>query len=121
MSTSPINVRVARPDEYAAIGAMTYDAYESSGILGTDPGYVGVLKGAERRAAGSELLVALIDDEVVGSVMLCRFGTEYAEISEPGEAEFRMLAVEPTANGRGVGRRLIDECAFVAHRDGAHR
>jgi ribosomal protein S18 acetylase RimI-like enzyme len=37
-------------------------------------------------------------------------GSRYAEMARPDEAEFRMLAVDPTAQGRGVGRLLIDEC-----------
>ncbi|HEX7994518.1 MAG TPA: GNAT family N-acetyltransferase, partial [Streptosporangiaceae bacterium] len=37
-------------------------------------------------------------------------GTPYAELSGPGEAEFRMLAVDPAAQGRGAGAALVDAC-----------
>jgi ribosomal protein S18 acetylase RimI-like enzyme len=37
-------------------------------------------------------------------------GSRYAELAGAGEAEFRMLAVDPTAQRRGVGRLLVGEC-----------
>jgi len=39
-----------------------------------------------------------------------RPGTRYAELSKPGEAEFRMLAVDPAAQRRGVARALVRAC-----------
>ncbi len=32
----------------------------------------------------------------------------------PGEAEFRMLAVDPTAQGRGAGAALVEACVVRA-------
>jgi ribosomal protein S18 acetylase RimI-like enzyme len=37
-------------------------------------------------------------------------GSPYAELSGPGEAEFRMLAVDPSAQRRGVGQALVEAC-----------
>ena len=56
--------------------------------------------------------------------MRCTFvlpGTPYAELSGPGEAEFRMLAVDPAAQGRGVGETLVRACVARAADSAARR
>ncbi|HEX2773295.1 MAG TPA: GNAT family N-acetyltransferase, partial [Micromonosporaceae bacterium] len=59
-----------------------------------------------------ELLVAVDDTTgaVVGAVLFVLPGSAYAELSAPGEAEFRMLAVDPAAQGRGAGEALTRAC-----------
>ncbi len=47
---------------------------------------------------------------MLGSVTFVLPGTAYAELSGPGEAEFRMLAVDPAAQGRGAGEALVQAC-----------
>ncbi|NLT56362.1 MAG: GNAT family N-acetyltransferase [Actinomycetales bacterium] len=51
---------------------------------------------------------------VAGAEPLC-------EVSEPGEAEFRMLGVVPDARGLGVGTALVDWCVTRARQVGAPR
>jgi ribosomal protein S18 acetylase RimI-like enzyme len=68
--------------------------------------------GARGQAAGIQRHAAT--DEVVGSVTFVLPGTAYAELSAPGEAEFRMLAVDPAAQGRGVGEALARACVARA-------
>jgi ribosomal protein S18 acetylase RimI-like enzyme len=58
---------------------------------------------------------------VLGSVTYARHGSPLAEISSPQEAEFRMLGVDPSAQGRGAGRALVSGCLALARRDGARR
>jgi ribosomal protein S18 acetylase RimI-like enzyme len=116
-----VTIRTAHPDEYDAIGALTYLAYEEAGILGADPGYAHALRDARSRAAENELLVAIDDGRVVGSVTYCPHGSPHAEISRPDEAEFRMLVVDPSVSGRGVGRALVAACEERARASGCHR
>src|SRR5262249_59792847 len=74
---------------------------------------------AERRAKEAELVVAVDDDRIVGSVTYAPHGSRYAELAGPGEAEFRMLVVDPAAQGHGIGAALIGECLRRARQSGA--
>lgn len=105
-------LRLADASELAAVGDLTLTAYEHDGWLGdAEDGYRDHLRDAFGRARDAELTVALDDDgTLLGTVTYCRAGTPWAEVSQPGEAEFRMLAVVPAARGRGVGRTLTVWC-----------
>jgi ribosomal protein S18 acetylase RimI-like enzyme len=119
-------LRLADPsdaDEIAAVGALTVDAYQADGYLGgTEDGYADHLRAAADRARDAELAVAVDErsGSVLGTVTYCRAGTPWAEVSGDGEAEFRMLAVAPTARGRGVGEALATWCVDRARADGCH-
>ena len=100
-------IRPPRPDEYAAAGAVTVEAYDVDGHLAGDVGYDAELRDVARRAERAEVLVAVDAAGVLlGTVTIVRPGSEYAEISRDGELEFRMLAVTPEARGRGIGEAL---------------
>ena len=61
------------------------------------------------RAGRAEVLVAEVDGEVAGSVVLTPPGSPLAETAGDGEYEFRMLAVHPRFHRRGVGGALLAE------------
>jgi ribosomal protein S18 acetylase RimI-like enzyme len=119
-------LRLADPsdaDEIAAVGALTVDAYVADGYLDGDvDGYADHLRAASDRARNAELAVAVDERSgvVLGTVTYCKAGTPWAEVSGDGEAEFRMLAVAPTARGRGVGEALATWCVDRARVDGCH-
>jgi ribosomal protein S18 acetylase RimI-like enzyme len=105
------SVRRADPAEYPQIGLLTVAAYRADHQLDGDTGYDGVLADVADRAAHGEVLVAVDPTDVLlGAVTLVLPGTPYAELSRPGEVEFRMLAVDPAAQGRGVGEALVRAC-----------
>ncbi|MFJ6165497.1 GNAT family N-acetyltransferase [Micromonospora orduensis] len=105
-------VRRAEPVDFPAVARLTVAAYEADGQLKDEIGYAVVLADVSTRAASGEVLVAVdeVTGAVLGSVTFVLPGTPFAELSGPGEAEFRMLAVDPGAQGRGVGGALARAC-----------
>ncbi|MFG3707365.1 GNAT family N-acetyltransferase [Micromonospora sp. NPDC047670] len=113
---SGVSVRRAGPADFAAVARLTVAAYEADGQLKGEHGYAAVLADVATRAEHGEVLVAVdtATGEVLGSVTFVLPGTRYAELSRAGEAEFRMLAVDPAAQGRGVGAALVEACVSRA-------
>ncbi len=92
------------------VGRLTAEAYVGDGLMDAEDGYVEQLVDAARRAREAEVLVAVDGDRVLGTVTFCEVGSAYRELGRDDEGEFRMLAVSPTARGRGVGRVLVERC-----------
>lgn len=113
---SDLLVRVARPDEYQVIGALTVLGYEADGYLtlpdgSYDTGYADWLADAAARGRGDTLLVAALGHDVVGTVTWCPVGSASAQLArEPHQGELRTLSVPPAGRGRGVGRALVQAC-----------
>ncbi|MGW1670751.1 GNAT family N-acetyltransferase [Streptomyces sp. NPDC002324] len=107
-----ITIRDAAPDEYAALGEVTAQAYLGDGLLdfGESDQYLGELRDVAKRAAEAEVLMAVADGRVLGGVTFVPAGGPMADIAGAGEAEIRMLAVSPEARGRGVGEALVRAC-----------
>lgn len=124
-------VRPVRPEEYERAGDLVAEAYLADGLLtfGEDDEYVHELRDVGRRAAAerTEVLVAVDGDgraeggRVLGAVTSVTAGSPFAELSGPGEGEFRMLAVAREARGRGVGEALVRACLDRARELGAQR
>lgn len=111
-------LRRARPDDLAAVGELTVAAYEAF-TLGPDDPYVARLRDAAGRDRGAELWVAAEDGALLGSVSYCPPGSPWRELGRDHEGEFRMLAVAPAAQGRGVGTALATLCEDRARDHGA--
>jgi len=113
-----VELRRARSDEYAAIGRLTVAAYDPF-LLGPEDFYRARLADTATRDAEAEVWVAAgADESVLGAVTVCPPGSPWREIAHEGEGEFRMLAVAPAAQGRGVGRALTGLVIDRARDDG---
>ncbi len=114
-------IRPAAPHELAAVGELTVAAYAADGYLDGTDDYSDELGDAARRAELATLLVAVDEatGRVLGTATFCLHGTPYAEVSQPGEAEFRMLAVAQDARGQGVGAALVQSCIERARSAGS--
>ncbi|HEV2890667.1 MAG TPA: GNAT family N-acetyltransferase [Frankiaceae bacterium] len=111
-----LNVRPVRPEEHERVAALTVAAYRAVRDVGD---YAAVLADVADRVRHAEVLVAVDDDgTVLGSVTNVPDGGRYGEIARAGEAEFRMLAVDPEAQRRGAGEALVRACVDDARRRG---
>lgn len=109
---SELEIREARPAEYAAVGELCVAAY--GGAYGVSDEYAATLRDVAGRASDATVLVALDGGVPVGTVTLIARGGRSHEIAEPDEAEFRFLAVPPQAQRAGVAAALVRRCAAEA-------
>lgn len=118
-----MRIRSLAPRDHERVGAITIAAYEASGtFVGED--YAAQLRDVASRADAGTVLVAVDDDDrALGSVVYAVPGDAAWEdrIVPSGDASFRMLAVAPEAQGRGVGAALVDHCIALARQQGARR
>lgn len=101
-----VTVRAATPADYCAIQDLTRAAYITSGHVDPDSPYARTLTDIQARTDG--LHVAEVDGQIAGSVNIALPGSSMAEIADTDELEFRMLAVHPDFQGRGIGRILVE-------------
>lgn len=120
VDTTGVEIRIARPEEVVLIGEFTAATYVAAAYLSPNSSYTARLRDAASRARDAELVVAVLDGEPTGTVTYCRHGSPWAQITMPGEAEIRMLAVVPAARGLGLGEALVRHCITRAREDGCH-
>jgi GNAT superfamily N-acetyltransferase len=120
--SADVVVRPVEPREYEAVGDVTVSAY--SGVEGFSAGarYEAELRDVAGRVKTAEVLVAAEPDgRVLGAVTFVPGPGPLAEFGGPGESGMRMLAVDPAAQGRGVGRLLAQACVDRARATGRSR
>ena len=124
-STSFHLIREALPEEYEAVGQLTWEGfgYHLPGSRLPGEGRRASLINAGVRARQGVLLVAedLETGQLVGTASVLPSGAELNEQAKEGESELKMLAVLPQARRSGLGSRLLDEAVRVARSKGALR
>lgn len=116
-----IEVRRIRPDEYGAGAVVTVAGYESLDDE-LEPEYLEQLADIAHRDAVAQVWVVAEDGEVLGTATYLPPGPNpLAEHDDPAAASFRMLAIAPEGQGRGLGRRLTEALVDRARADGAAR
>lgn len=109
--SAEIVIREARPEDWGRIAELTVAAYVQGGFFESGDDYIAELADVGARVSRATVLVAEVLEEgrhvVAGSVALTEAGGHLAEVSRPGEMEFRMLAVHPDLQGRGIARCLV--------------
>jgi ribosomal protein S18 acetylase RimI-like enzyme len=102
-----IAFRRAVPSDFPEVRRITREAYLRAGHFAADHPYMTVLEDVEHRAEHAQVWVAEAAGKVVAAVTLTFAGQPYSEIAANGELEFRMLAVDPSCQGSGVGRAVV--------------
>lgn len=119
-----IVIREMRPEEAPRVGELTLAAYDASGGI-IEGDYRDWLADPSRRVEdATAVLVAeeVATGDIVGTVTFVLPGDgEFEHPLDEGDAGFRMLAVAPEAQGRGVGDRLVEACVARAREAGAQR
>jgi ribosomal protein S18 acetylase RimI-like enzyme len=114
------SVEPARPGDFPRIADLTVRVYIDGGLA--SEGYATQLADVAGRATRSDLLVVRDDDGVVVGSVAMVLGGDFAEVTESAdEAGFRMLVVDPGAQGQGIGRMLVAECLDRARAAGKRR
>ena len=110
-TTGRYTIRAIDPSEYERLGEITLAAYAGNrDDLGDD--YAAELRDVAGRAADCPILVAVdLGGTLLGGVTYVPGpGNRMSELERDGEAGIRMLAVDPRAQGLGVGRALTVAC-----------
>lgn len=114
-----VTVRYAREQDHAAIAHLTVASYVDGGHIHPEDTYIENLQDVAGRASLARVLVGEVELEVgdgddreartvvAGSVVLTLPGMPMSETARDGELEFRMLAVDPSVQRRGVARALV--------------
>jgi GNAT superfamily N-acetyltransferase len=115
-------VRPVEPQEYGAVGKVTVAAYMT--IAGFSPGerYEAELRNVAARVETAEVIVAANGaGRILGAVTFVPGPGPLAEFDGQDESGMRMLAVDPAAQGHGVGRLLAQACIDRARATGRSR
>jgi ribosomal protein S18 acetylase RimI-like enzyme len=104
-------IRPARPDEYDRVGELTVAVYRALPVDHLWGGYEAEILDTAGRAKAADIIVAVENDVIAGTTtFVADHGSPWSEWTEPGEAQFRLLVVDPAARGHGVGELLVRDC-----------
>jgi GNAT superfamily N-acetyltransferase len=116
-------VRPAREDEHEATGILTTLGFATGPYahLHRAPERVALERDAGARAGDGGLLVAAEDGtgKLLGTATVTRAENPISRQARDGEAELRLVAVDPTARGRGVAQALVQASIDLAAEWGA--
>ena len=115
LTMAPPTIRQATPADIGAIQVVIADA--NLPFRGTVPdsffdSYLSSALDVAGRLRDGQVLVAAVDDRVVGTITFYREANEeLIPVTFPsGTAGIRATAVDPAARGQGIGRLLVDAC-----------
>ncbi|MBV8073902.1 MAG: GNAT family N-acetyltransferase [Candidatus Eremiobacteraeota bacterium] len=108
-----IEIREARPEEYATLGRIWGDALVNEGYF--PPDFIEWLQDARARALEGTVFTAVYDKTtILGGVMISTWPTPVNRVTNPEEAEVRILGIVPSARGSRIGYRLMQEAIALA-------
>lgn len=106
----PPVIRPIQPAEYPAEVALLRAAYGGgpyAAELDGNPEWERSVSDTAGRDADGRVLVAEEGGELLGAASVLRSDSSHAKLALAGEAELRLVAVSPAAQGRGIGEALV--------------
>jgi len=116
------SIRLVEPAEYDRVARLTVEAYTADYDDLPDD-YLAELAAVEQRAVAHQVWVAVDDEtgEILGTMATGTPGRAISALALEGELDYRLLAVDPAARGRGVGKALTEFTYGLARERGLHR
>jgi len=115
-------IRNAQPEELEEISVLLRESYQQYQIFIPPERwkpYLEDIMDVRSRMDDSELIVAEVDQRLVGCVTLFLDGAKsFPEAWPSGWAVARLLAVHPDFRGRRIGHALMEECMRRCRRAG---
>ncbi len=127
MNIQQYTIRYADPSEFEEIGRLMVSVYSQLDGFPKEseqPDYFRALAnvGAFTHKPETALLVAVSrDNKIAGALVyfdnMIYYGSGGTATKEKNASGFRLLAVDPSSRGQGIGRMLAEECVRRAKRE----
>jgi ribosomal protein S18 acetylase RimI-like enzyme len=108
--------QTADSDQVNRVALAAYNQYQA--FYNDWEVMVGIVSNMSSLAKDAEIIVAFIEDKIVGAVAYVPPGIDKSLFLREWSV-IRMLAVDPEYRGQGIGKALAEECIRRAIRDGS--
>jgi ribosomal protein S18 acetylase RimI-like enzyme len=113
-------LRTCRDSDAAKVNELALAAFDQFRSQYSDwPAMASAIGRMSALADIGEIIVAERDQQIIGAVAYIPPGRPKAAYFDQSWPTIRMLVVDPTSRGSGVGRALTEECMNRARRDGS--